>query len=389
MPAPAGGSDNLGQFDRNRIVEIHSSLKVGRRGLALSTAALLLGLMFGLQDTALAAGTEGKVSAKPTSSTRLYDYYLLGNGGDVAPDAPGTPLLVLMGGGLDVDSAFKAMINKAATRRSKVDVVVIRVTGADGYNDYLYNQIYTAPGEVNPIDSVETLVIKSRAAADDATVNAIVAKADVLFIAGGDQWDYVNLWKRSKLDATLQGLKARKVPMGGTSAGLAVMGDFDFSAQNGTITSDQALANPYDRRETLDTGFITGLTGLANTITDSHLVTRDRMGRLVSFLARIVKDNGWSASPSKARGIGLDENTALVVDDGIAAIHGGGTAYFVQPQLAPDVVQAKKPLVIRNVRVDKGLPGTAIFDLLTWTCTACASTTFVEAFGGALTSNPY
>ena len=367
----------------------HSSFKVGRRGFAISSAALLLGLAFGLQGAALAAGTEGKVSAKPTRSTKLYDYYLMGHGGDVAPDAPGTPLLVLMGGGLDVDSAFKSMINKAATGGNKVDVVVIRVTGADGYNDYLYNQLYTAPGEVKPIDSVETLVIKSRAGADDATVNAIVARADVLFIAGGDQWDYINLWKRSRLDITLQGLKARKVPMGGTSAGLAVMGDFDFSAQNGTITSEQALANPYDRRETLDTGFITGLTGLADTITDSHLVTRDRMGRLVSFLARIVDNKGWRASPGRARGIGLDENTALVVDDGKAEVHGGGAAYFVQPQVAATVLQPKKPLEIYGVRVDKGLPGIANFDLLTWTCTDCTSTTFVDALGGALTSYPY
>lgn len=360
-----------------------SSFKPGRRGFALGAAALLLGLVFGLQGAALAAGTEGKVSAQPTSSTKLYDYYLTGHGGDVAPAAPGTPLLLLMGGGLDVDSAFKAVIDQAAAGGSKVDVVVIRVSGADGYNDYLYNQLYTA-GETNPIDSVETLVIKSRAGANDEWVNAIVAKADVLFIAGGNQWDYINLWKGSRLETTLKRLQDGKVPIGGTSAGLAVLGDFDFSAQNGTITSDQALANPYDRRATLDTGFITGLSGLANTITDSHLVTRDRMGRLVSFLARI-----WSENAGKARGIGLDEHTALVVDAGRATIHGSGTAYFVQPLQAADVLQAKKPLTIRNVLVDKGRPGIATFDLLNWACTACESTISVDVLGGALTSNPY
>lgn len=376
-------------------MDIHSSFASGRRGLVFGAAAVLLGLVFGLHGAASAAGTEGKAGAKPTSSTKHYDYYLTGNGGDVVPDAPRTPLLVLMGGGQDVDSAFKAMIDKAATRGSTVDVVVIRATGADGYNGYLYNELYTVPGEVSPVDSVETLVIKSRTGADDAAVNAIVARADVLFIAGGDQWDYINLWKGSRLDLTLKGLQARNVPIGGTSAGLAVMGDFDFSAQNGTITSEQALANPYDRRETLDPGlmgpgFITGLKGLADTITDAHLITRDRMGRLVSFLARVVEDNGWRASPTRARGIGLDEYTALVVDDGIAAIHGGGTAYFVQPQLPGDVVKPKKPLEIRNVRVDKGRPGTATFDLLNWVCKACESTIFVDARDGALTTiDPY
>lgn len=354
-----------------------------RRGHLLRSLALCLGLALGLQGAALAAGTEGKATTKPTTSTKLYDYYLTGNAADAQPARPATPLLVLMGGGLDVDSAFKAMVNKAAAGGGKVDVVVVRATGADGYNDYLYNQIYTAPSELNPIDSVETLVIKSRAGADDAWVNATVAKADVLFIAGGDQWDYINLWKGSQLDTTLQALKARNVPIGGTSAGLAVLGDVDFSAQNGTITSDQALANPYDRRETLDSGFITGLKGLARTIADPHLVTRDRMGRLVSFLARMVKDNGWTGTPGNARGIGLDENTALVVEDGVATVQGGGTAYFLKPSIAPALIQDKKPLTFRNVLVTRARAG-ASFDLLNWVGLAGTTNYDISAESGVL-----
>jgi cyanophycinase len=355
----------------------------GRRYLLLAaTAALLLAP----SAAALAAGTEGKASGKPTHSTKLYDYYLSGSAADMQPAAPATQQLVLMGGGLDVDAAFKAMFAKAATGGGKIDVVVIRVTGADGYNDYLANQLY-GPGESNPVDSVETLVIKSREGADDATVNAIVSRAEAVFIAGGDQWDYVRLWKGSKLDTTLQALRARRVPIGGTSAGLSVLGDIDFSAQNGTITSAEALANPYDRSLTLDRGFISGLPGLANTITDSHLVTRDRMGRLITFLARIQNDGGLS--PGQARGIGLDENTALVVDAGQASVVGGGTAYFVQPLLAADVLQAKKPLTLRNVRIDRVRPGTASFNLLDWTRSDAAAPYFVDAMSGALSSSPY
>jgi len=148
-----------------------------RRYLLLATTAALL---LGPSAAALAAGTEGKVSGKPTQSNKLYDYYLSGNAADMQPAAPATQQLVLMGGGLDVDPAFKAMFAKAATGGAKIDVVIIRVTGADGYNDYLANQLY-GPGEANPVDSVETLVIKSREAADDATVNAIVARAEAVF----------------------------------------------------------------------------------------------------------------------------------------------------------------------------------------------------------------
>jgi hypothetical protein len=50
---------------------------------------------------------------------------------DVTPTGPG---LILMGGGTDVDAAFQWW----KPRISGGDVVVLRASGADGYNDYLY-----------------------------------------------------------------------------------------------------------------------------------------------------------------------------------------------------------------------------------------------------------
>lgn len=354
----------------------------------LRVGLAMLGLLLGLQGPAYAAGTEGKVSGKPTRTSRLYDYYLTGSSRDATPDMPASQMLVLMGGGLDVDAAFKAMVEKAALR-DKVDVVIIRATGADGYNQYLYD-LY-ADGPDKPIDSVETLVIKSREAADNAEVNAIVAKADVIFIAGGDQWDYVNLWKGSLLDASLQALQQRRVPIGGTSAGLAVLGAFDFSAQNGTITSAQALGNPYDRRLTLDRDFITRLPGLANTIADAHLVTRDRMGRLMAFLARLIADR-WVSEATLARGIGADENAALVVDDQVGTVLGSGAVYFLNPSLASGqqaVVQAKKPLTLPAVGVYRLRQQQGGFDLANWLPTGAGAGQHyqLDVYGGQLSGS--
>lgn len=363
---------------------IRTNHHLGRSLRGAQWALAVIGLLLGLHTSAFAAGTEGQVTAKPTRSSALYDYYLTGTATDMQPARPLKPVLVLMGGGLDVDEAYKAMISKAAVGGVKVNIVVIRATGADGYNDYLYNQIFKAP-EVNPVQSVETLVLKSRAAADDPTANAIVARADMLYIAGGDQWDYINDWKGSRLDTTLKALQAANVPIGGTSAGLAILGDVDFSAQNGSITSAQALANPYDRRETLDYGFVTQLQGLTKTITDSHLVTRDRMGRLVSFLARMIQDNSWAADT--VRGIGLDENTALVVDGGVATVVGGGTAYFLRPAQAATTIAAKKTLSINGVRVDRVKPGTATFNLLNWTRSDNLAPYALDVINGVLYPN--
>lgn len=332
-----------------------------------------------LATPALAGGADKKSGTPPTYSSKNYDYYLTGNAADQAPSAPSTPLSVLMGGGTDVDAAFMAMIAKARGNGSTpIDVVVIRASGADGYNDYLY--------QMGGVDSVETLVVKTRDGANDANVQRIVAGADLLFIAGGDQWDYIKLWKGTALDQAVQGLIARKVPVGGTSAGLAVLAQFDFSAQNDTITSAQALSNPYDRRLTLDRDFITSVPGLGNTIADAHLVTRDRMGRLMAFLARIIKD-AWVARPDDARGIGVDEQTAVVVDDGVGTVMGSGAAYFLRPSIAATTIQAKTPLTFTSVRVDRLRAQEGTMDLRNWSRSPSVAPYWLDVIGGVLTSS--
>jgi cyanophycinase-like exopeptidase len=51
---------------------------------------------------------------------------------------------------------------------------------------------------------------------------------------------------------------------------------------------------------------------LLSTVTDSHFDTRDRMGRLVTFLARVIYDNRWAGRPP-ARAIGVDQQTAFLM----------------------------------------------------------------------------
>lgn len=340
--------------------------------------ALVLTAGFGALPPAHAAGGGAGTGAKATTSSKNYDYYLTGSAADTQPAAPASRMMVLMGGGIDVDDAFQAMIARAGgSTTAKIDVVIVRASGADGYNPYLY--------AMAGVDSVETLVIKTRAGADDPAVNAIVAKADVLFIAGGDQWNYIKLWKDSRLETALEGLAARHVPMGGTSAGLAVLGTVDYSAQNGTVTSADALADPYHRRLTLDTGFLNALPHLAGTITDPHLVTRDRMGRLVTFVARMIQDG--LVPSAAARAIGVDEQTALVVEAAAneapaARVMGVGAAYLLQPSIAPTTVAPKTPLSFYSIGVRKATGASGPFPL--W---GGSPSYHLDAVSGVLTSD--
>ena len=101
------------------------------------------------------------------------------------------------------------------------------------------------------MDSLESLVIATAESARDPFVIERIRRAEALFIAGGDQWNYMRVWRASPVRAAVQELIDRSVPVGGTSAGLAVLGQFVFTAAKDTVTSAQALADPYDERVTI------------------------------------------------------------------------------------------------------------------------------------------
>src|SRR5690349_15179220 len=133
---------------------MNGSIRPQRAWQVWARGLLALGLLSGsLLAPAFAGGNDKKSGTAPTFSSKGYDYYLTGNAANAAPAAPASQLLVLMGGGTDVDAAFKAMIAKArgTAPGAKLDIVVIRASGEDGYNDYLY-------GMDGAVDSVETLV---------------------------------------------------------------------------------------------------------------------------------------------------------------------------------------------------------------------------------------
>lgn len=310
----------------------------------------------------------GLCAAQAAQAEKPYKYYATGDTADVALPRPATSALVLMGGGPDVDDAFRWMIRKGGGG----NFVVIRASGTDAYNPYIF-----AMGGVR---SVETIVVPSREAASDPFVLQRLRGAEEVFIAGGDQSDYLQFWKGTPLAGALQALADRNVPIGGTSAGLAVLGQFIYSGLHQSVTSSAALADPYDKDVTLDRDFV-ALAPLSRAITDSHLDARDRMGRLATFMARIVND-GWSGM---ARGIGVDVETALLVENGQATRVGAGAAYFLQTVGLPQVCAPGTPLTYRNIGVQR-LSGAGSFDLNNWAGYGSTVNYSISAVKGVLSS---
>ncbi len=302
------------------------------------------------------------------AAKKQYEYYAVGNQNDVTTTT--TAGTVLMGGGTDVDAAFQWMIGKSGGG----DFVVIRTTGTDAYNPYING--------LGTVNSVETLIIKSRAGAADPFVVNKIRNAEAVWIAGGDQSTYISYWKGTPVaDAINYVANVKQAPVGGTSAGLAVLGQFIYTGAAGSVTSSQALANPYHSYVTLDRDFVQ-IANLGGVITDSHFVTRDRLGRLVAFLGRIIKD-GWASS---ARGIGVDEATAILVNpNGSATRVGSGAAYFMSSASVPQTCVSGTPLTYTGLAVYK-VSGAATFNLSTWTGSGGTSYT-VSANTGALSSS--
>jgi cyanophycinase len=257
----------------------------------------------------------------------------IGYVGDTADTKPTVKSgVVMMGGGADVDAAIRWMIDRSGGGNA----VIIRATGTDAYNSYMKG--------LGTLQSVETLLINSRDLANNATVAQIIKNAELLFIAGGDQSDYTNYWKGTKTaDAINYLLTEKKAPVGGTSAGCAILGQLYYSGENGSVTSAEAIANPYRSTVTLYKDDFLKANFLQNVITDQHYITRTRQGRNRVFLARSIKDWGIYA-----KGISMDERSAVCMDEnGNAKVIGSGKAYFLTTQTgkAPETCELGKPLV--------------------------------------------
>jgi cyanophycinase len=252
-----------------------------------------------------------------------YQYFRAGNLTDLVTKT--TPGYALMGGGEDLDEAFRWMCDRSAGG----DFLILRARGTPAYNPYVQ--------KICKVNSVATLVIPSRDAANDPFVADAIRHAEAVFIAGGDQANYIRYWMGTPVQAEINAAIQRGVPLGGTSAGLAVLGEWAYSAEGDkpddpNLDSAMALNEPGGPRVTLVRNFL-NIPVLKGIITDSHFAKRDRMGRLLVFLFRINEPDGKETPPPSftARGVGIEQGAALLLEpDGDAVVVGGGNVYFTE-----------------------------------------------------------
>jgi cyanophycinase-like exopeptidase len=292
-------------------------------------------------------------------------YHTVGNPGDVRPATVFG--LALVGGGGRSNEAYRWLIERSGGG----DFVLLT---ASVYSDQEDEQFLADMRRLGAVDSITTLTVDTRDKAESAEAEDAVRKAELLFIDGGDQTRYFNLWNRTRLQRAVQALLSEKnVPVGGTSAGMAVLSGLAYIPFYEGVTSARALADPFNiNMNSIEKGFFS-VDCLADTISDTHWSERDRCGRTIAFLARMVRDG--LAPLSRARAIACDERTAVCIDGNSQAVVFGGDdaadyAYFLSCRSRPERCLPGLPLhwpqavrIWKMRGTESGLNG---FDLAAW-----------------------
>ena len=255
--------------------------------------------------------------------------------------------LVLMGGGREEDVAARLFVEASFAG----DIVILRASGSlTSYPEYFIGSL----ASLTPATVVTVRTSNPEAGADPAVL-CRVGRAEAVWLAGGDQWNYLGRWPAALHDS-LAAVAQRDRAMGGTSAGAVSLGEGAFDARYGTVTSAEALADPM-RSEVSISSPAFAQPELAGVLVDSHFMERSREGRLLAFLARFLADRG----EGPVVGVGLDEGVALTLEFGEYHVTSreSGAAWLYEV-MGPAELAPGKPLTlagIRRVRLEGGSVG--------------------------------
>jgi cyanophycinase-like exopeptidase len=163
--------------------------------------------------------------------------------------------------------------------------------------------------------------IGSHAVADSQATYDTLVSYDVIFFRGGDQWDYYNLYRNTKVQDAVNYVFSQGGCIGGTSAGMHILSSIVYTAENGTVYSYECIENTNNQYVTLENDFFDLQPGF---VYDTHFAERARFGRLVGFLAKYRFDHS-----TDIRGLGMDDMTCMTIDEiGLGTVYGTGCANF-------------------------------------------------------------
>ncbi len=185
------------------------------------------------------------------------------------------------------------------------------------------------------VRSAEVLPFESRTDCERKEWLDVLAKADAVFLTGGNQLKLSTTIGGTRVGRVLRERNAAGMTIAGTSAGAAYLCEhmIAYGDEGSTPRADMVQLAP-------------GL-GLTNTIVvDQHFRQRDRLGRLLTALAY---------NPF-ATGVGLDEDTAaFIAPDETLEVIGSGAITVVDPSeltySSMDSARRHDPVCLIDIRM--------------------------------------
>ena len=253
--------------------------------------------------------------------------------------------LVVIGGAEDKNGR-KEILNEICNLINKDEDLLLVATIASEIQEEMediYNRVFREIG----VKNIEFLYIDDRSESYLEENLDLIKDSKLIFFTGGDQLKITSLIGGTPLNkALMDGMHNGKIIVG-TSAGASVM--------SGTmILEGESEESP----KKYSINMCPGLGLIENVVIDQHFSQRGRIGRL---LTAIAENPGYL-------GIGIDEDTAIVVDERkIIKVIGNGAVYIIDGSLINHTNISEqyrnKTLSIFNVKLHVLIKGNR-FDLI-------------------------
>ena len=214
--------------------------------------------------------------------------------------------LVIIGGAEDKEGDCKILrefVRRAGGVNARIVVMTVATELPREVGDN-YIKVFERLGvaDVRIVDTVQR---------EDATSSSYleaIEKATGVFFTGGNQARITSVLKDTEIDKLLHKRLSEGIVIGGTSAGAAMMPDM-------MIVEGDSETNP--RIEVVE--MEPGMAFLPGVVIDQHFAQRGRIGRLLSAVAQ----------QPVVLGFGIDENTAVVVNNNQLEVIGEGAVTVI------------------------------------------------------------
>src|ERR1700722_16206352 len=252
----------------------------------------------------------------------VTEYRISGNMATIAGASQHLPGYLMVIGGAEDRASGCWLLQAFADLCGGTGARIVLVTTASGMPAQSF-ATYLAAFRRLGIGDVRELRLASREQANSEQTLATLAQATGIFFTGGDQ-ARLQFLVRSRANLTLHGRVAdSSLVVAGTSAGATALGPVMILGGNvrgsGDDPDDKEMAD-----DQLRTG--PGLDLLPASVIDVHFTQRKRLPRLVAAVAR---------HPAQL-GIGIDEDTAVLVRSGRFDVLGRGGVVTVDAVPAAD-----------------------------------------------------